>query len=99
MFCFSFQVFGDFPLMFMLFNSGLILLWLENISYIILIFLNVLRLMLCFQNIIYLGICSVYTWKECLSCCCWFGFSIVADQWCYSVLYPNWLLSSFLHNF
>jgi hypothetical protein len=26
MFCFSFQVFGDFPLMFMLFNSGLILL-------------------------------------------------------------------------
>ena len=58
---FSFQVFGDFLVIFLFLISGLISLWLENTVYMISILLKKTRLCFMTQDVVYLSICCVGT--------------------------------------
>lgn len=72
---FSFQVFGYFPVIFLLLAFSLTTLWSENTFYMISIILNFSH---CFmaRDMVHLGKCPISTWKECVSLCCWLDCSI-----------------------
>ena len=80
---FSFQMFGDFPVIHLLWIASLILLWPENTLSVISILLHLVRLILEPKSV-YLDIYFVGTCKECAFC--WVEHSMNVDKFLLPVM-------------
>lgn len=95
----SFQMFGDFSVIFLLLISSLVPFWSESILGMILIKKKNLRVVLWLR--IYLCICSLGNWKEHIFCSCWVKCSknvswiLLVDSVADFFLYPNWFSVQF----
>ena len=66
---FNFQIFKDFPAIFLLSISNFIALWSENMNCMTWTLKKFLRLFVIAQNMTYLGKYSMCNWEGCILCC------------------------------